>query len=224
MEQERSTFFRREEKFEVIQRRLPHWTQAGTLSFLTFRTHDSMPASVMANWIESRNRILETFGIDATDGNWLIAMSKLPSQERFVLRRRLGTVWHGELDRCLGSCELRQPNLAKLVADSLLHFDRDRYLLTDFVVMPNHVHLVAAFPSEEMLLTQCRSWKRFTATGINRELGRSGRFWQQDGFDHLIRTESEFQFLREYVALNPVRARLREGEYVHWARPADELI
>ena len=84
------------------------------------------------------------------------------------------------------ACALRQTELAKIVADSLRHFDGDRYALLDFVVMPNHVHLLATFPDKASMLEQCESWKHFTATRINRRLGTKGRFWQQDAFDHLV--------------------------------------
>jgi len=79
---------------------------------------------------------------------------------------------------------------------------------TDFVVMPNHVHLLAAFPDEGSMLAQCESWKHYTATKINRFLGRSSRFWQQDGFDHLVRSVEQFEYLRAYIADNPRRAHL----------------
>jgi putative transposase len=102
-----------------------------------------------------------------------------------------------------------------MVATSVQHFDGDRYDLSDFVVMPNHVHLLVAFSDEESMLKQCESWKHFTATRINRALGRRGRFWQQDGFDHLVRSEEHLQYLRRYIAENPVRARLQPGEYIH---------
>ena len=39
-----------------------------------------------------------------------------------------------------------------------------------------------------------------------------------DGFDHLVRSPEEFQWLRDYVAKNPLAARLLEGEYRHWSR------
>jgi type I restriction enzyme R subunit len=68
------------------------------------------------------------------------------------------------------------------------------------------------------LLKQCDSWKTFTATRINRMLGRKGRFWQQDSFDHLVRSAEQFHFLRGYIADNPRRANLRLGEYVHWSK------
>jgi len=107
---------------------------------------------------------------------------------------------------------------AKLVGDSLRYFDGDRYELTDFVVMPNHVHLLAAFPDEQSMLAQCESWKHFTATQIHRRLGRRGRFWQQDGFDRLVRSAEHFDYLRRYIAENPARGKLGPEEVLHYSK------
>jgi type I restriction enzyme R subunit len=114
---------------------------------------------------------------------------------------------------------LRWPELAQVVADSLMHFDGDRYLLTDFVVMPNHVHLLAGFRDEATMLAQCESWKHYTAVKINRSLGRKGRFWQQDCFDHLVRTDEHFEWLRRYIADNPSKSRLSVGQFLHFSKP-----
>src|SRR5204863_99069 len=46
------------------------------------------------------------------------------------------------LDRGLGECHLRNQRLAVIVRDALRHFDRERYWLDAFVVMPKH----SAFP------------------------------------------------------------------------------
>jgi REP-associated tyrosine transposase len=105
-----------------------------------------------------------------------------------------------------------------IVADSLLHFDGDRYDVTDFVVMPNHLHLIAAFPSEELLLKQCEGWKRFTAREIQKRLARQGEFWQVDQFDHLVRSEQDFAKYRKYIAGNPKKAGLEAGAYVHFSK------
>jgi putative transposase len=121
-------------------------------------------------------------------------------------------------DDCHGACVLKLPNIGRIVADSFWYFDGVRYELTDFVVMPNHVHVLAAFPDESSILVQCDSWKHFTASEMNRELKRKGRFWQQDGFDHLVRSVEQFDFLRRYIANNPMRVGLAESEYIHWTR------
>ncbi|MEJ7594383.1 MAG: hypothetical protein WKF77_22850 [Planctomycetaceae bacterium] len=78
-----------------------------------------------------------------------------------------GYRWHAELDKSYGACVLRDPVNAKIVADSLRKFDGDRYWLTDFVVMPNHVHLLVSFADDDSMLRQCEGWKRFTARTIN---------------------------------------------------------
>jgi type I restriction enzyme R subunit len=90
--------------------------------------------------------------------------------------------------------------------------------MSDFVVMPNHVHLLAAFADEKGMLEQCDSWKHYTAREINRRLGRSGRLWQQDGFDHLVRSTRHYEAFRRYIADNPKKARLKSGEFVHYSK------
>jgi type I restriction enzyme R subunit len=89
-----------------------------------------------------------------------------------------------------------------------------RYRLADFVVMPNHVHLPACLLGDVQIEWQCKSWKRFMASEINREIGRRGRFWQEESFDHLVRSNSQFEHLQRYIAENPVKARLQPGEYL----------
>ena len=86
-------------------------------------------------------------------------------------------------------------------------------------MMPNHIHLLAAFRDEPAMLAQCESWKHFTAVRINRCLARKGRFWEQDGFDHLVRTEEHFVYFRRYIAENPLKAHLSAGEFIHFRKP-----
>ena len=112
------------------------------------------------------------------------------------------------IDECHGQCLLRQPKLAKIVADAFLHFDGLHYRLGDFIVMPNHVHLLAMFPSADALKSQCDSWLHYTARQINREIGGQGKFWQQEPFDHLVRTPEQYDYLRQYIAGNPRKAPL----------------
>jgi len=83
---------------------------------------------------------------------------------------------------------LRQPSLARIVADALHHFDGDRYTLGDCVVMPNHIHLLAGGMAREAMLKQVESWKKWTALQIHRARGRTGRFWREESFDHLVRS------------------------------------
>jgi hypothetical protein len=42
-------------EFNAIEgRSLPHWSQAGTMCFITWRTWDSMPSAVVLHWHNER--------------------------------------------------------------------------------------------------------------------------------------------------------------------------
>jgi type I restriction enzyme R subunit len=230
-------FFERNEDFTIVWKHLPHWTQAATLTFITWRLADSLPAAVISEWQLERDALLRDLGIDP-DSDWKLALKKLPPDRRGRIQWSLFFAWDCRLDEAAGSCLLKTPEFSKIVLDSLLHFEGDRTVLTDAIIMPNHVHLIAAFRSQESMFEQCTSWKHFTATKIRRiqrsrlptqrqvyrtpvapptgEL--SGQFWQTDQFDHLVRSEEQFQFLRDYIRKNPVRAGLGAGEYLHYSR------
>lgn len=206
------------EEYTVIHRRLPHWSQPGTMCFITFRTWDSMPAHVVARWLAERKAWLRRHSIDPACADSGARLRALPNDLRGRFAEYVSDRWHEHLDALHGACVLRQPAMARIVGDSLCHSDGDRYVLADYVVMPNHVHLLAAFPHEDAMLAQCESWKHYTARQINRGLGRKGRFWQQDGFDHLVRSAEQFDHFRRYIADNPAKARLRVGEYLYESR------
>jgi putative transposase len=213
-------YFDRDAEFYVLEReKLPHWAQAGTLSFITWRTEDSMPRQVIEKWIRQRKTWLSQQGIDPKSPDWKDRLRQLPEAKQEHFHQQLSGHWENSLDECHGACVLRRPDLARIVADSLHHFDGERYVLSDYVVMPNHGHLIACFPDPAQMLKQCESWKHFTAVQLNRALGRKGSFWQSDSFDHLIRSPEQFVFLRKYIAENPSQANLRIGEYAHYSRP-----
>lgn len=101
------------------------------------------------------------------------------------------------------------PEIAEIVAASILAGDRrfHRYELHTFVVMPNHVHLLATphVPSAQWL----HSLKGFTAHEANRLLSRSGHpFWQDESYDHVVRQGAELERIRWYIENNPVKAGL----------------
>jgi REP element-mobilizing transposase RayT len=85
--------------------------------------------------------------------------------------------------------------------------------------MPNHVHLLVCLLGTAEIEAQCRSWKKYSAGQINRLSGHSGRFWQEESFDHLVRSVEQFEHFQCYIAENPKKARLPKGEYLHWQRP-----
>jgi REP element-mobilizing transposase RayT len=202
----------------VDERRLPHWSQSETVCFITWRTWDSLPRNVVESLVAERDALLARHGIADDSEAWREQLRRQsPALAREVFRH-LSSRWESAMDACHGACVLRRPEFAKIVADSLLHREGVDYDMHDFVVMPNHVHVLAAFIDDDLMLKQCESWKRFMAVRMNKLLGRQGRFWQQDAFDHLVRSEAQYEYLRRYIAENPVRTRLRKGEYLHYSR------
>ena len=190
---------------------LPHWFQPGVTYFITFRTEDSIPANVSRRWYAERARWLGQHGIAASEGDWQDQLASLPKDLRRTFHETFSRQYMENLDKGWGACVLRQSALSRIVADSFLHFDGDRYHMGDFVVMPNHVHVLVCMLGDTEVEAQCYSWKKFTAGKINKAIRASGRFWQEESFDHLIRSPEQFDAIRCYIANNP--SRLKEGEY-----------
>ncbi len=195
--------------------RLPHWYQPGVTYFITFRTEDSVPAALAEAWHRRREQWLRDHGIDLNATDWAMRLQRLPELER-QYHQSFSREFMAYLDKGYGACVLKRPELARIVADTLLHFDGERYLLSDFVIMPNHVHVLVCLLGDTDVEKQCYSWKKYAATQLNRALGRRGRFWQEESFDHLVRSPEQFEYLRRYIADNPTKAGLQPGEYLLW--------
>lgn len=144
-----------------------------------------------------------------------MAFAKLSETDQRSFERANARKLFRCLDECHGACVLRQPRVAAIVRDGLLFFENQRYELGDFVVMPNHVHLLIAPRDEWELETLMQSLKRYCARQINAALKRKDTsLWQKGFYDHIVRNEAELQRCREYIRLNPEKARLRTGEFL----------
>ena len=127
------------------------------------------------------------------------------------------------MDRALdtarqGPMYLRQANIARLVVTAIRDGQNrfGRYELHAFVVMSNHVHLLVT-----PRVTSNR-WlgplKGFTGFSANRILARSGPFWQDESYDHLVRNLEEFNRISRYIENNPVKAGLvNSAEEFPWS-------
>jgi REP element-mobilizing transposase RayT len=139
-----------------------------------------------------------------------------------------------------GPTWLSQNNVAQIVADSIHFYDKTKYDLSAFCIMPNHVHIVFALgaarieASSDMEaldeipfpLTQIMgSIKKFTARIANKLLHREGQFWQHESYDHLIRSSEELERILWYVLNNPVTAGLtKEWHNWKWTYLKDGLL
>ena len=212
------TYFNPESEWSIVQRGLPHWSQAGCVCFVTWRLIDSLPQSVLKLLDAEIETILNSEKLDP-HGDWKAELSRRSAKQRGQFQWKLFATRDKYLDTARGACHLAKPGSAQEVIVSLKHFDTKRYFLTDAVVMPNHAHFLVAFTDEETFLKQCTEWKRFTGCSINKLLGQSGKFWQPDQFDHLIRSPDQFDHYRRYIANNPIQAGLNIDQYLHFQKP-----
>jgi putative transposase len=146
----------------VHDRLRPHWSQAGAIVFITARTIDSIPRSVIQRWHCDKNEWLDRLEVRRRTPirrgrPWHEVLDELPSLDRQRFYRFFNRQRELFLDNCHGACSLRIPELAEIVAASLMRFDSERYRMGDFVIMPNHVHLLAAFPEPTAIEKQVAS-------------------------------------------------------------------
>jgi REP element-mobilizing transposase RayT len=161
---------------------LPHFDAGEVFQSITFRLHDSMPQNVIERWKQELACDNEDFEDE--------------------LRYRM----EAYLDRGMGACYLIDPRVGNLVQSALLHFDGERYRLSAWVIMPNHVHLLAAPRPNHSLSGIMHSIKSYTSQEANKILAGRGRFWFEDYFDRYIRNAQHFDNATSYIESNPVRA------------------
>src|SRR5262245_47741167 len=123
-------FFDPKQEFTIVSKTLPHWAQSGTVVFITWRTADSLPPEVQKRITRERQEILRKFQLDPL-GDWKVQLVKLPATVRGRVQCSLFQLSDEQLDAGYGACVLKRPELSKIVEDSLLYGDGDRYFLTD---------------------------------------------------------------------------------------------
>src|SRR5208283_4187345 len=85
---------------------------------------------------------------------------------------------------------------------------QNEFTVHDFVVMPNHVHLLISVPGEATIERAMQSIKGSFSFRARKELGFLGEIWQR-GFSEVgIRDAASLQAHRSYIEQNPVRAGL----------------
>jgi type I restriction enzyme R subunit/putative DNA methylase len=164
---------------------LPHFDSPGSLQFITFRLSDACPKEIQ-------------FRIESETKNLPLGRQKTEQTKKLM-------EW---LDQGAGSCLLRQPNIATIVEDCLLYYDGVQYRLLSWVVMPNHVHVLAEILGGNALESIVHGWKSASAHHINSALDRKGSIWFREYYDRFIRDGEHYQRVVSYIEANPVRAKL----------------
>jgi putative transposase len=96
---------------------------------------------------------------------------------------------------------------AGLMLDILMHYrDALKFGLHEFVIMPDHLHLLLT-PASDLSLERAM---QLVKGGFSYQLGKRkrGPVWQESFTNHRIRDEEDFARHAEYIRMNPVRAGL----------------
>ncbi len=198
----------------IRRRKLPHIDVDGKPYFITGCLAGSIPAAGLKRIYRFRKELDSR----PTPAN-------MPAQQWATTKNKLVFKLVDEL--LDGNCpvtHLSDPRLAKIVANALLHFASQRYKLFAFVVMPSHHHwlfLPDDAWSEKLAISErnkanCRtpreaishSIQSYTSTMCNRIQQKSGTFWQDETYDHLVRDDEELLRIIHYIEMNPVKAGL----------------
>jgi REP element-mobilizing transposase RayT len=216
---------------------LPHWDHPGMIQSLNFRLADAMAQEVIERWRSeldllgapaSRRRERES-ARERREGQ---RDAGAPREVREVeLRRRIEEY----LDAGYGACWLRRPEIAALVEGALLHFDKERYRLLAWCIMPNHVHALVETKEGWPLGEVLHSWKSYTSHEAGKILkkaagetpvpqggasvpwvhsnpGSAGvspaQFWQREYLDRYVRNAEHYVKVIAYIEDNPVKAGL----------------
>ena len=109
----------------------------------------------------------------------------------------------------MGRALLQSERNATLLIEVLRSYVAARkFRLHDFVVMPDHVHLLITVDGDMTIERAMQFIKGGFSYQLKKRFGYSGEVWQR-GFSE-VRVEGRESFLqhREYIAQNPVKARL----------------
>jgi len=171
----------------IYRRNLPHWRQDGATYFVTFRLADALPQHLVQQLERIRTVLLAARDADS---------------DHLKADREYFRCMKQHLDQGLGSCCLRQPAARAILLAAFRHGEGDRYELGEHAVMPNHVHVLVRPLVGHELEDIVHQWKGSTAREINRTLGASGRVWQDESYERLVRDSLELARTSRYIVAN----------------------
>ncbi len=184
-------FFDPKMPIAMWRKNLPHWEQEGKIQYLTFRLADSLPRQVVDRYRWEKENFLR--------------LHPRPWDEvtRCQYSELVSNPIEGFLDAGYGACVLKEPMVRQFLIDSINYYDGERFLVLAYVIMPNHVHMLCVAIDGYGIDETISSMMRFSATGINRHLGRKGKLWQSEPFDSLVRNPLHYNHCLEYIRHNP---------------------
>lgn len=186
---------------EIITRGdLPHWYVPGTAHFVTYRLAGTIPATLLREWRERRERMKAVVPPGVSD-----------VEHRLRLHKQFFREYDDYVDTHVERRWLGDERVAAIIRENLWHHNGGKYQLLCYCIMPNHVHVLlqpfelrgatvltpsigaAEAGSDEIrdsrspLTTIMHSLKSYTANRANAVLGRCGQFWEHESYDHWVR-------------------------------------
>ena len=178
--------------------------------WITFRLADAIPQNKFRAWKQERDVWLRLHPQPWSETDWK------------GYDQRFGKRIESWLDAGMGCRALAKPDVREAVKRCVLRFDGDRLLLHAAVIMPTHVHLLLEPLKGHELSKLLQGIKGASARMANIRLDTAGTFWLDESYDHIVRSEKQYQRFVRYIADNPVKAGLKEGEY--WLYPGGSVV
>ena len=101
---------------------------------------------------------------------------------------------------------------AEILTQTLFRYrDQGFYLLHEFVIMRNHLHLLLTPSINTSLEKAVQLIKGGSSHEIHKQRENAVKIWQEGFHDWTIRDAHDWQSKVEYIRLNPVRAQLADN-------------
>ncbi|MFU8849286.1 MAG: REP-associated tyrosine transposase [Opitutales bacterium] len=174
----------------------PHWVVDYGCYAVTLRCRGTLPKAVQTQLKEI--------------GAALEAVEPA-SEDAENYRRRHFAILERALDQSSGFCPFKSDTAAQEMMAFLEAYDHEKLSFEQWVVMPNHLHLLTKPMGCQAVDDFIRAWRRFksrSARAVNQTLARNGPFWQSSWYDRWIRSPDEWRKWSNYLAHNPVKAGL----------------
>ena len=180
---------------------LPHWQPLQAIFFVTFRLKNSIPITVLNQLRAQRQALLATADDD--------------KEEIYKANKRFFKLMDDFLDTNPNEPYwLKEQNVMDIVKEALHYRDGKQFVLYAYCIMPNHVHLLIQTleSNKDYLYKIIQDFKKRTGKLCNKDIDNTGNaFWEEEYYDHLVRNETEFYNIVNYIYNNPVKAKFVEN-------------
>ena len=183
--------------------KIPHWNQDDKYNFITFRLGDSIPREELKFHNSAREYWLKTH-----PRPW-DKKAEIEYHKRFSKRIE---EWS---DKGLGSCILRFQEVSSIVESTMKYRDGTIYELTDYVIMPNHIHVLVKMTDDVKVESILQEWKSVSSHRIRKLLGANWCGWMKNYHDRMIRNEEHLNNVISYIYSNYIHGGVKIGGKIY---------